>query len=84
VQRSVAVLFFPRVETGIELGKVAMQVLLTNIMVYTVDAAFQSSKITRYRVRGDADAVFVPHVFISSVIQLIVLAGKEHPLVRNC
>jgi hypothetical protein len=54
-----------------------MQVLLADVMVHPIDPAFQRRKISLDGVCGDAHAVLVPHVFIGSVVHLIVLASLE-------
>ena len=37
----------------VEFGQVAMQMLLTDVMVHTVNPAFQSSKVSLYSIRRD-------------------------------
>src|SRR4029077_17148755 len=71
-QSSISVLLFPRVVAEIELTEITVQVLLSDVMVHPIDPAFQCRKVALDSVRRDADSVLVSHVFIGSMVHLIV------------
>jgi hypothetical protein len=50
-----------------------VQVLLPNMMVYTVDAALENGKISFDRVCRDANSVLVSDIFFRLMVYLIML-----------
>jgi hypothetical protein len=54
-----------------------MQVLLSDVVIHAIDAAFQCCEKSFNRVCGDAHAIFIPDVLFGAVIHLIVLAASQ-------
>ena len=51
--------------------------LLSDMVIDAIDATFQRGEIALNRVRADADAILIAHVFFRAVIYLIVLASHQ-------